>query len=155
MSIFDSIVNLLEAHQSEFTSLEHPRVHTCDDAAQIRGTSPDQGAKALVCIADKQPILIVLPCSRKLDFRSFKQWQHTKDLRMATPEEVLQLTTLEIGAIPPIGKVFNLSTFVDQHLINQPEISFNAGLHHRSITMPTADYLAITEPQIGQFTISK
>ena len=85
----------------------------------------DQGAKALVCLLTK-PILIVLPCSHKLDTRSFKSEFNVKDLRFATPEEVLQLTQLQIGAIPPFGKLFEIPTYVDENLSANENIAFNA-----------------------------
>lgn len=146
MTVLERIIELLEANHIQYQSLEHEPTKTCADAARIRGTTPQQGAKALVCIADKKPIMIVLPCSRKLDIKAFKSQLMIRDLRFASPDEVKQLTGLEIGSIPPWGSLFNLITYLDLTLAGQNEIAFNAGDVRRSIIMKYADYLRLENP---------
>jgi Ala-tRNA(Pro) deacylase len=111
----------------------------------------DQGAKALICFANKQPILIVLPCSQKLDTKKFKSNFGIKDLRFATPDEVWNLTGLQIGAIPPLGKLFEIKTYVDQSLGTNEQIAFNAGDRCRSIIVKYADYIKISDCIIGHY----
>lgn len=145
MTVFVKIVRLLDENGIEYVLLEHERVHTCEDAAKIRGTSPDQGAKALVCVGDNKPLLVVLPCSKRLDVKDFKKKVGIKDLRFATKEELMDLIGLEPGAIPPIGKVLGvgLPTHVDGELLQQKMICFNAGLHDKSILMKSEDYMRV------------
>jgi len=152
MDVFEKIKQLFDQANIEYQVIDHEPVLTCQYAAKIRGTRPEQGAKALVCFADKQPILIVLPCSSRLDFKAFKNWQQVKDLRMATPEEVKDLTGVKVGAVPPIGPAIGLPVFVDEKLMQEPKICFNAGMHTRSILMGSQDYLGIIKPTIGNFT---
>lgn len=146
MTVFERIIELLDKNHIQYQSLEHEPTKTCADAARIRGTSPNQGAKALVCIADKKPIMIVLPCSRKLDTKLFKAAFNVKDLRFASPDEVKQITGLEIGSIPPWGSLFNLTTHLDLALASQKQIAFNAGDINRSIIMNYADYHRLENP---------
>ena len=152
MTVHDQIIELLRSHKIKYQHLKHEPVKTCQDAAKIRGTSPDQGAKALVCFTDNKPIMIVLPCSRKIDFRLFKSLFHIKDLRLATPAEVLSLTSLEIGSIPPLGTLFSLPTYVDSSLSTQSQIAFNAGDHSRSVTMSFSDFAKINPATQADFS---
>lgn len=145
MSVYEKIIQLLQSNRIKYQALEHEPTPTCEDSARVRGTSPGQGAKALVCYADKKPILIVLPCSRKLDPKLFKSLFTVRDLRFATPEEVMQLTALEIGAIPPLGHIFNLPTYVDQTLSAEEQIAFNAGDRTKSVIMSYPDYASINQ----------
>ena len=154
MSVYEQIIQLLNSHNIKYQSLQHEPTPTCEDSARVRGTSSDQGAKALICYADKNPILIVLPCSRKLDAKLFKSIFNVKDLRFATPAEVTQLTNLQIGAIPPIGSVLGLPVYVDNSLSLNIQIAFNAGDRTRSIIMPCSDYLNLTKPILGNFVSS-
>ncbi len=146
MSVYEKIIQILKSNNIEYQALEHEPTKTCAEAARIRGTTPQQGAKALVCIADKKPIMIVLPCSRKLDVKLFKRECEIKDLRFATPDEVKQITGLEIGSIPPFGGLFNLTTHLDLTLSSQKQIAFNAGDICRSIIMDYEDYLRLENP---------
>ena len=145
MTVFEKIIGLLDEKGVKYRMLEHERVHTCEDAAKIRGTTPDQGAKSLVCVGDGNPLLIVLPCSKRLDMKGFKKKVGIKDLRFATVDEVKELTGLDVGSIPPIGKVLGdgLPTHVDADLLKQEEICFNAGLHNRSVLMRSEDYVIV------------
>lgn len=153
MTVNQQIIDLLDKNGIAYEALQHEPTKTCADSAQIRGTSPDQGAKALVCFADKKPVMVVLPCSCKLDSRLFKQVFGAKDLRLASADEVRQLTGLEIGSIPPWGSLFSLPTFMDEALAGQARIAFNAGDLCRSIIMPCADYVQLEKPRRGSFSI--
>lgn len=148
MSVYEKIIQLLESNNIEYQALQHEPTPTCEDSARVRGTSMDQGAKALICMADKKPMLIVLPCSQKLDVKLFKQRFNIKDLRFASPEEITDLTGLQIGAIPPLGVILGLSTYVNSLLQNQTTIAFNAGDRTRSIIMQYADFTKIQKAEV-------
>lgn len=152
MTVYEQIIALLDENGVEYQTLEHEPTKTCQDSARIRGTTADQGAKALVCYADKTPVIIVLPCSKKLDVKLFKLAFKVRDLRFATPTEVKQLTELEIGSIPPLGSLFNLPTYLDDSLSSQDEIAFNAGDVRRSVIMKYSDYLALEKPLVASFS---
>lgn len=145
MSVYEKIIQLLQDNKISYQALEHEPTPTCADSARVRGTSMDQGAKALVCYGDKKPLLIVLPCSRRIDPKLFKKLHAIRDLRFATSEEVKQLTSLEIGAIPPLGHLFNVPTFVDAALSGQQTIAFNAGDRSRSVIMDYSQYEIIAK----------
>ena len=152
MTVFEQITSTLDSNGIKYQVLEHEPTKTCADSAKIRGTTPDQGAKALVCLADKNPILIVLPCSQRLDTKSFKAQFNVKDLHFATPGEVKQFTGLEIGSIPPWGSIFNLPTYLDTSLSLQETVAFNAGDLCKSIIMKYSDYLLLEKPLLGKIT---
>jgi len=148
MSVYEKIIHLLDSHNIKYQALEHEPTPTCEDSARVRGTSMDQGAKALICMADKKPVLIVLPCSQKLDVKLFKQQFGVKDLRFASQDEIKDLTGLQIGAIPPLGIILGLPTHVNSLLQSQNTIAFNAGDRTRSIIMKYADFAKIQKAEI-------
>jgi len=152
LKIYEQIVKLLEKNKCEFKTYEHEPVFTSEQAAKVRSMRLEQGAKALVMIADKNPIMLVLSAANKVDSQAFKRDYKVKDLRMAKPEEVEQITNLKIGAIPPFGNLFDLLVYVDERLRENRKISFNAGLHERSIEMYYADFEKLVKPTRGNFT---
>lgn len=154
MTVYEKIIQLLKDNKIEYQALEHEPTPTCADSARVRGTSMDQGAKALICFGDKKPILIVLPCSQKLDAKKFKLDYGVKDLRFATPGEVQGLTGLQIGAIPPLGKLFGLTTYVEQSLGQNERVAFNAGDRCKSIIMKYLDYIRVSDGIMGQYGTS-
>lgn len=153
-SLFDSIKNLLDSGKVRYELYEHKPVFTSEQAAKIRDTKIEQGAKALVMYADNKPVMLVLPGNRKVDTKLFKSKFKVKDLRMATPEEVRELTKTEIGAVPPFGNLFNLPLYVDSALGENEEIVFNAGLHTKSVKMFYKDFERLSHPKIDNFSLN-
>lgn len=150
--VFEEIVSLLEARGVLYRVVEHEPVYTSQEAARVRGTPLEQGAKAMVFEADGRPVLLVVAAHRRIDTRAFKRLYGTKNLRLVQPQEVERITGLEVGSVPPLGSVLGLLTYVDESLLENPEISFNAGSHTRSVIMSCRDYISLIEPEVGSFS---
>lgn len=151
-SVFENIKNILDENKIDYKLMKHEPVLTSEDAARVRKSPLKQGAKALIMYADKKPIMIVLPANLKVEFKQFKSIYHVKDLRMATANEVKQVTNVEIGAVPPFGNLFNIPLYVDKKLGENEKIDFNAGEHTKSVEMKYKDFERLTKPIIGNFS---
>lgn len=155
MSVLETIINLFDTANIKYKKVEHEAVFTSEQAAHIRGSSLDKGAKAIICFADVKPVLIVVPGDTKIDFKAFKQTFGVKDLRMASPQEVLDLTGLKIGSIPPIGKAMGIKSYYDLSMKEKGEVVFNAGMHEVSIFVSSVDLVKVEEPTFGKFAVAK
>jgi Ala-tRNA(Pro) deacylase len=149
MTVHEKIIDLLDKNNVEYEVIEHEPVFTSADAAKIRDTNVSMGAKALVLMADKKPVLAVVPGNERLDFKKFKKEYGVKDLRMAKPEEVFEITTLEIGSIPPVGKAMDLKSYYDESFLEKDVVAFNAGSHTISIKMKAKDLISVELPVIS------
>jgi Ala-tRNA(Pro) deacylase len=152
MTVFDRVCQLLDEKAAAYTVLRHAPVYTSEEAAAIRGTTLASGAKALICKADDQFVMFVLPADRKLASKAARTHLAAKSLRFATKEEVLERTGLAPGSIPPFGSLFNLVTWCDNLLAEQSQINFNAGDHSISLSMTFADYVKAESPKRGSFS---
>jgi Ala-tRNA(Pro) deacylase len=150
--VYDQIVAMLKNSHVLFEAYEHEPVHTSEEAAKVRNTNPHEGAKALVFYADGKPLMIVLPGDMKVDMKEFKHQFDARDLRMATPEEVLTVTGVPIGAVPPFGHIFGLPLYVDRTLQENERVVFNAGLHNKSIRLKESDWEKVAKPVVGNFS---
>ena len=63
MSVFEQLQQLLEGEGARFRVLSHPAEGKSDEVARIRGTTPGQGAKAMLCKTRNAEhwVLAVLP----------------------------------------------------------------------------------------------
>jgi Ala-tRNA(Pro) deacylase len=145
------LIALLEKNEADFRVMHHEPVRTSEEAAQVRGTPLEQGAKALVFHADDRVVLLVLPANRRIDSRAFKRAFGVKNLRMVSAEELFELTGLEQGAVPPFGHLLGLPTFVDERLIELPQISFNAGSRTTSVILAVPDYRRLADATVARF----
>ncbi len=151
-SVYDRIMKELQQLGLAHEQYTHEPVHTSQEAAEVRRMKLSEGAKAIVLFADGKPIMVTVPGDRKIDFKSFKALYKIKDLRMATPDEVLGITSVPIGAVPPFGHIFGIPLYADAAIRQNQSVSFNAGLHTKSIRMAEADYEMLAKPVIGEFS---
>jgi Ala-tRNA(Pro) deacylase len=142
-------VNELEAIKNKFVELglhpiylEHEAVLTSEQAAKARGTQLNQGIKALVVTdGNNQWAVIDLPANRKANTKSAAialGWSK-KEIRMATPEEVLEITGCELGAVPPFGHKKPIKILADKMIFENNENAFNIGLRTNSVKIPTSE----------------
>ncbi len=153
-STFDRLSELLRHNDARFNVMRHEPVFTSEEAAQVRGTSLASGAKALICKVDDGFVMFVLPADRKLDSKAARKQLKARSMRFASHDEVLDMTGLKPGSIPPFGSLFDLKTYCDERLRDATVINFNAGDHSISICMDYAEFERVEQPEIGSFATS-
>ncbi len=150
-SVFERVEELLVRNGVEYSVLRHEPVYTSEEAAAIRGTPLSSGAKALIIKADRF-VMLILPADRKLDNKKARAGLGSRSLRFASREEVDQMTGLQPGSIPPFGSLFDLPTYCDPALAENPAINFNAGDHSISVHMSYEEYVRVERPEMLSFT---
>jgi Ala-tRNA(Pro) deacylase len=154
-TVTDRLLDFLRSHHVDMQVLTHPPVRTSEEAARVRGTPLEQGAKALVFHADTRHVLLVVPAQLRADTRRFKREFGVKDLKMISPNDLLQLTGLEVGAVPPFGHLLGFQTYVDVRLLELPRIAFNAGSRSTSVVMAPMDFQRLEQPIVGHFALDE
>jgi Ala-tRNA(Pro) deacylase len=147
-SVTERLTRWLHERGASFRLLEHAPVFTSEEAARVRGTPIEAGAKALVLRAEERTVHVVLSGNRKVDNAQLRAILGTRTLRFATPEELLALTGCTPGAVPPFGNLFGLPVLVDEELAKREDIAFNAGSNTVSIVMRCADFLRLSEAKV-------
>jgi Ala-tRNA(Pro) deacylase len=145
------LLDLLTTRGVAHQVLSHAPVLTSEEASRVRGTPLEAGAKALVCHADDHVVLIVVPADARLDNRAFRQQAGVRNVRMIDPAQVQELVGAPVGAVPPFGSLFGLTTYADREIAERALIAFNAGARDISVTMRGPDYAALEQPILGQF----
>lgn len=150
---YEAIVRLLDEAHVTYEKIEHAPVFTSKQAAPIRGTKLEQGAKALLFkTKEGNFVLVVLPGNQRADSKKLRVLLGTKDIRFATPEEVIVHMGCAIGSCYPFGVVAGLRTLADPLLGDNEVISLNPGRHDISIKMRYADYIRLAKPEIISIT---
>jgi Ala-tRNA(Pro) deacylase len=144
----DAIRRLLTAAAVAFAEKHHEPTRTSEASAQARGESLKIGAKALVVKVDDRFRLFVLPADRKLHSQAVKRLLGARKLRFADAAELLTLTGLVPGSVPPFGPpVLPLELIADLGLLESDRMAFNAGSLTTSIVMSSADYRRVAGAQ--------
>lgn len=152
VSAFESIVELLRQHQVQFVHVRHAPVRTSEQAAAARGEPLEIGGKALVIKVGEEFALFVLSAAARLEARAVKRHLSARDLRFASPDELMTLTGLAPGSVPPFGRpVLPLPLYADPSVFENRRIAFNAGSLENSIVMASSDYRDVAQPEVFVF----
>src|SRR5271165_6917711 len=126
--VLDQIRGWLADGNAAFREVHHAPTRTSEESAQARGEELRVGGKALLIKVDDVFRLFVLSAGRKLDSAAIKRHFSAKKTRFATPEELLQLTGLVPGSVPPFGPpVLPFPLYIDPSVFENERIAFNAG----------------------------
>jgi prolyl-tRNA editing enzyme YbaK/EbsC (Cys-tRNA(Pro) deacylase) len=151
--MFEQIKQWLTAQSISFREVHHGPTETSEAAAIARGVDLAMGGKALVLKMDNSFTVCVLSAAMKLDSAALKKHFGARKLRFANKDELLELTGLVPGAVPPFGKpIIDLELLVDESILQNREIAFNAGSLTDSIIMRVDDYLKAAGPVILRFS---
>ncbi len=137
-----------------FSMHEHPPAYTAQEVAAEEHVSGNLLAKAVVISAGDRYVMCVVPASYKVDMKKAAKKLGVKSVRLADETELAKLfPDVEVGAEPPFGNLYDLTTLVDEHLAADDEIMFQAGSHRHAIRMKYADYASLTEPDVADLAV--
>ena len=154
MAIPASISSYLERHGVGYTVIEHPLAYTAQEEAAVAHVPGRDWAKAVVCLVDDQPTLVVVSADQQVDLDRLRGALDASSIRLASEAEMQELySDCEVGAMPPLGPLYKQPVVVDRRLTADPEIVFNGGSHREAIRMRYQDFEALTRPVVAEFGI--
>lgn len=151
--IVDRIKSLIASHVIPFREVHHEPTRTSEESAKARGEDISIGGKAILMKVEEEFKLFVLSAAKRIDSSKIKTRFGVKKLRFATPEELLELTGLGPGSVPPFGRpILPFDLYVDPSITTNEKIAFNAGSLTTSIIMNCRDYLDLVSPEVFDFS---
>ncbi len=87
--------------------------------------------------------MCIVSGDKKLDLKKVKKVVGSKNVSLANPEKVLELTGLEVGKIPPFPFLFDLDGYVDKGVLENKYVCFSAASNYKSIRMKSAEWRVI------------
>lgn len=149
MNILEKIREMLNEAGVDYRHVHHDPVKTSEQAAEVRGEPLSIGGKALVVKVDELFRLFVLSAALRLDSVAVRKRFGSRRIRFASAPELLQLTGLVPGSVPPFGEpILPLQLCVDPSVLSNDRIAFNAGSLTDSLIMRTDDYHALSGGEV-------
>lgn len=153
MSVFDKVKSMLDEKGISYRAVHHEPTTTSTESAAARGEDLSIGGKAILMKIEDEFRLFVLSAALQIDSKKIKKAFGVKRTRFATPEELMELTGLAPGSVPPFGHpILELDLYLDRSILSNDRIAFNAGSLTDSIIMQTEDYLKLISPQVMDFS---
>ena len=136
--------------------LKHPTTYTARDLASSEHVPQETVIKPVVVEADGRFVLCAVPAGARVDLERLQRELDAKEIRLAEETEMLRLFEgCEIGAEPPIGLIFGLPTIMDEALMVDDEVTFQAGTHVDAVKMSFTDYFHVAKPAVARFALQR
>ena len=115
-------------------------VASFEQAASERGQRPAQVVRSLLFQIRLEEFLMVLVAGpEQVDWRKLRQLVGRSHVRMATEDEVLEVTGYRIGTVSPFGMAQPVKVMIDASVLKEEEISIGPGVHSIAILMSSVD----------------
>jgi prolyl-tRNA editing enzyme YbaK/EbsC (Cys-tRNA(Pro) deacylase) len=79
--------------------------------------------------------MVLVAGREQIDWRKLRQLIGRSRVRMATEDEVLQVTGYRVGTVSPFGLKSQVKILVDESVLKEEEISLGSGARQTAIIM--------------------
>jgi Ala-tRNA(Pro) deacylase len=147
-----TVQSFLDEMGINYRVTRHPLAYTAQDLAAAEHIPGRKVIKPVVVKADGEFVMCALPASHRVDLGELRQQLQADAVALA---EEVELRTLfpdaELGAEPPIGRLYGMPTLMDESLISDDHVTFQAGTHCDAVTMTLAEYRRAAQPEVAHF----
>lgn len=128
----------------------HPPAYTAMEVASAERVLPHDLAKTVVYFGDNGPGMVVVPADYNVDLNEVRRLLGLSEVRLATEAELVELfPDCEVGAMPPLGNLFDIPVLIDESIAIEKFMAFSAGTHRDVIRMSVADFHRLVNPLIA------
>lgn len=154
MALPARIQAFFDERKADYETVRHTPTFSARELAHEDHVPERKVAKTVVFLGDDVYAMAVLPSDERIAMEDLRHALGLKELRLATEAEMLDLfPDCEVGAVPPIGPLFDLPVYVDSRLTEQDRIEFNGGTHRDEIRMTYAEFARLAEPIVTKFGV--
>ena len=146
------LVNYLGEEHVDYETIPHPTTFTAQETAASAHIPGIEFAKTVIVKIDGKLAMAVLPAQYKIHLGLLKQEAEANQVALASEEDFKDLFPgCETGAMPPFGNLYGMDVYVEESLLEDSEIAFNAGSHTELIKLSYLDFERLVRPNIGRF----
>ena len=144
MSIAPKLRQHLDAEHIDYEMLEHSPTASALQNAQACQIPPGRVAKAVLLDTPDDYLLAVLPSDRRIGLAELRNELGGKPQFADEIELARIFDDCAVGAVPPIGSDYGVTTIVDDSLTEQPDIYFEGGDHATLVHIDQAGFSRLT-----------
>ena len=143
MPIARTVELFLKEHAFDYELVHHSRSVTSMRTAELAHVPGMQLAKSVLLEDETGYLMAVIPSTHRIDLGKLHH-QLKRRIGLAVEREVTELfPDCDPGAIPAIGAAYSVETIIDDTLLAQPDVYFEAGDHEELVHMSGAEFGAM------------
>lgn len=144
------VQHFLQSNGVDFEVHRHVPTYTAQGLAHVEHVSGYMVAKPVVVKGDKGYAMCVIPAPKHVELKRVAKAIGEVGVTLASEAELASLFPgCELGAEPPIGKMFGLPTIMDAELEADDYLVMQAGTHTDAIRIKRRDWEKVCEPQVA------
>lgn len=148
------IQEFLDGNHIRYPMIRHSPAYTASEVAQSVHVRGRIFAKVVIVAVGGRLAMAVVPSTRDVDLSRLQNVTGECDLRLGKETEFAdRFEGCKLGAAPPFGNLFGVDTYVDQSLLREEYIAFNAGTHTDVIVMGFEDYHRLARAKVAQIAM--
>lgn len=125
---------------------------TVETAATALGVTPEQVVKSLLFLVDGDPYLVIVRGTTRVKTKKLLNGVGGKKARIATREEVEDMTGFPVGGTPPFGHRRPLPVLIDQTVLALEEIYAGGGSNDVMLRLRVNNLVQATQGRIVDVT---
>jgi Ala-tRNA(Pro) deacylase len=140
MSISATVRNALERSGTAYELVPHERTFTSMETAEAAHVAGEKLAKSVVVSGDDGHMMVVIPSTHHVRFGALSE-RFGQPFTLAAESDVKQLfTDCDVGSVPPLGQAYGVRVLVDDTLLEQEDVYFEAGDHEELVHVAGEDF---------------
>jgi len=130
--------------------LHEKPVSSFEEAASHRNQRPGQIVRSILFqVRDGEFVMVLMAGPSQIDWKSLRKFVGRSRVRMASEEEVLDVTGYKVGTVSPFGLKNQIRVLIDASVLKEDEISIGSGIRNMAIIMRSPDLQkALAESEI-------
>ena len=149
MKIPKQLTQFLDENNVNYQILHHQPAFTAQKSAHEERIKGRNHAKVVMIKSNGDLAMAVLPAHRIMDLEKFENLTGRSASIAAENEFQSMFPECSVGAMPPLGRLYGLPTYIERSLTNDEYIVFQAGTHTDSVKMSYADYERLAQPVVA------
>jgi len=147
-----TIQTFLDEMGINYRTSRHPVAFTAQELASAEHVPGRQVIKPVVVKADGRFVMCALPASHHVDLAALRAQLDAQEVHLVNERKLSELfPDCELGAEPPIGRLYDMETIMDESVLADARVTFQAGTHSDAVTMSLVDYRRAAQAEMGYF----
>ena len=147
----NKINNLLKNQNADYSLLtDNVGIQTASDGAKHYGIALNETTPTLILKTKGRYYAAIICGNTRISFKKLKQALAIKDISMADPQTILDLTGAKVGEVSLINE--DVITLIDNNVLKNKNCYGGCGVAKTTLRIDTQDLIRITNAQILDFT---
>lgn len=124
-------------------------VKSIKEAGAVLGLKLEEMVKCVLVKADEEFVMLLLLGNTRASLKKVADHLKVKNVRLATPEETVEVTGYRLGTTPPCDFCRKIHCLIDQRVLEKEVIYTGAGEPTAFLKIKSGDVLKLTEAEVA------